>query len=202
MKRAIQFLARLYPRSWRNRYGDEFDALLGDFPVGWGTLLDVISQGIKLHGATPFFWACSAALSMLGFIAGIAISERLPHQWIVRRQVTLMPGQSVTPNYRIEVATPSLMQKVQGPSEHTLVEFHFQDRAAAGRFMKGPPYRGRLVSSWTILPTASDPRIFMNVQVENQLIHNGPNRYVFAVIGSVFGFFSAISITGLRRALA
>jgi hypothetical protein len=44
MKRIMRFLVRLYPSSWRKRYGAEFDALLEDamptardtFDLFWG----------------------------------------------------------------------------------------------------------------------------------------------------------------------
>jgi hypothetical protein len=35
MRRFILLLARLYPRSWRRRYGEEFEALLRDLNPRW-----------------------------------------------------------------------------------------------------------------------------------------------------------------------
>jgi hypothetical protein len=54
-------LLRLFPRAWRERYGDEFLALVGDGPLGTRQIVNVISAAIdarlspdvrKLAGAT------------------------------------------------------------------------------------------------------------------------------------------------------
>jgi hypothetical protein len=38
----VKALLRLYPRSWRKRYGDEMDALVDDLPGGVGVALDLL----------------------------------------------------------------------------------------------------------------------------------------------------------------
>jgi hypothetical protein len=43
MKRTMRFLARLYPSSWRKRYGAELDALLED-ATPRGTLLTCFGE--------------------------------------------------------------------------------------------------------------------------------------------------------------
>jgi len=54
-------LLRLFPRAWRERYGDEFISLAGDGPLGARQIIDVVSAAIdarlssdvrKLAGAT------------------------------------------------------------------------------------------------------------------------------------------------------
>ena len=45
-----KLLVRLYPRAWRERYGDELLALLEDLPVAPATVLDL------LHGAATAHW--------------------------------------------------------------------------------------------------------------------------------------------------
>lgn len=42
-------LLRLYPRAWRERYGDEFLALVGDRPLGLPQLIDIVSGAIDAH---------------------------------------------------------------------------------------------------------------------------------------------------------
>ena len=39
-------LLRLYPRAWRERYGDEFAALAGDAPLGASQIIDIVSGAI------------------------------------------------------------------------------------------------------------------------------------------------------------
>ena len=38
----IRFARRLYPASWRRRYGIEFEALLEDTSLDWRDVLDVL----------------------------------------------------------------------------------------------------------------------------------------------------------------
>jgi hypothetical protein len=42
-------LLRLYPRAWRERYGDEFLALVGDRPLAFPQLIDIVSGAIDAH---------------------------------------------------------------------------------------------------------------------------------------------------------
>ena len=40
--RFVRALLRLYPRAWRERYGDEFLALIADGGLSWRVVVDVI----------------------------------------------------------------------------------------------------------------------------------------------------------------
>lgn len=42
-------LLHLYPRPWRERYGDEFLALVGDRPVRLPQIIDIVSGAIDAH---------------------------------------------------------------------------------------------------------------------------------------------------------
>ena len=42
-------LLHLYPRAWRDRYGAEFLALVGDRPVGLQQVIDIVSGAIDAH---------------------------------------------------------------------------------------------------------------------------------------------------------
>lgn len=44
-----RLLSRLYPRAWRERYGDEFEVLLVDGEGGFGTLANVVCAAISEH---------------------------------------------------------------------------------------------------------------------------------------------------------
>lgn len=52
MKRTMKFLARLYPPSWRARYGVEFEALLGDISPTFGDVCDVLGGVLRAHLTT------------------------------------------------------------------------------------------------------------------------------------------------------
>jgi len=47
MRRWIALAARLYPRSWRDRYGEEFDALLEDATADWQQFLNVAQGALE-----------------------------------------------------------------------------------------------------------------------------------------------------------
>ena len=45
----IRFIARLYPRSWRQRYGAELDALIEDTGPGWRVAMDLARGAAIMH---------------------------------------------------------------------------------------------------------------------------------------------------------
>jgi hypothetical protein len=49
MKLLIRLAAKLYPRSWRARYGAEFDALLDDIGADFRTACDVLTGAVAMH---------------------------------------------------------------------------------------------------------------------------------------------------------
>lgn len=58
-------LLRLYPRSWRERYRDEFDALLAASPGSWRTTIDVARGAFDAHrrvGGRQLRWLLPGAL--------------------------------------------------------------------------------------------------------------------------------------------
>lgn len=50
MRTLIRWATRLYPRSWRDRYGPEFDALLGDIHPSWRDLFNVVGLALATRG--------------------------------------------------------------------------------------------------------------------------------------------------------
>ena len=72
MKRWIAFVAVLYPRSWRDEFGEEFGALLDDVKPSWRVFRNVLGGAIRMQitegtnwmkvvGATAIFGALVAA---------------------------------------------------------------------------------------------------------------------------------------------
>jgi hypothetical protein len=49
MKRLTRFVARLYPKAWRDRYAVEFEALLEDVQQGWLPLFDVVRGAVHMQ---------------------------------------------------------------------------------------------------------------------------------------------------------
>ena len=47
----MRSLVRLYPASWRARYGEEFEALLEERPLGPFDVADVLLSAVDASGA-------------------------------------------------------------------------------------------------------------------------------------------------------
>ena len=55
MKPALKFLARLYPPSWRKRYGTEFEVLLEDATPSVRDVFDLLCGALKMQITTWSF---------------------------------------------------------------------------------------------------------------------------------------------------
>lgn len=71
-------VARMYPNSWRKRYGAELEALLEDSQLGWKDLADLAGGGLTMHFKTWSTAAVMAAAVTSGAILGIGLSFALP----------------------------------------------------------------------------------------------------------------------------
>jgi uncharacterized protein involved in exopolysaccharide biosynthesis len=77
MIRLIHFIARLYPRFWRDRYGAEFAALLEDVRPDGRTAANVLAGALAMKIRTWKSWRILAASAMFGaaVIAGLFIAN-------------------------------------------------------------------------------------------------------------------------------
>ena len=66
MKRLRHAAVRLYPRAWRERYGEEFAALLDDRPPCWRDVVDITTGALVMHMSrltlVPVAFACAGGL--------------------------------------------------------------------------------------------------------------------------------------------
>ena len=80
MRKLAQFVARLYPKAWRERYGAEFDWLLDDLTLSWRDVLDVLKGGLRMRMTRSKVALVTAAFGLFGAIAcgliGLAIPKR------------------------------------------------------------------------------------------------------------------------------
>lgn len=63
VNRVIDRLLALYPRTWRERYGEEFRALLEAEPLRAGAVLDVVRHGLMARAAAHA-WVLRLALAI------------------------------------------------------------------------------------------------------------------------------------------
>jgi hypothetical protein len=76
MKRLLFLAAGLYPRWWRQRYGDEFDALLEDINPNWRAMLDVLTGAMTMQMKTVGTLPVIGIL--VGALAGAVIAMNTP----------------------------------------------------------------------------------------------------------------------------
>ncbi len=92
MKRALRFLVRLYPSSWRQRYGAEFDALLDDLVPSVGDAFDILWGGLKMQATRWGNARVVLACSLAGTVAALLISLAMPVHYISQTMVTVAPA--------------------------------------------------------------------------------------------------------------
>jgi hypothetical protein len=81
-------LLHLYPRAWRERYGDEFLELVTDRPLNVGQVIDIVSGAIDAHLSSDI-----RAMASRGHVThiqgGTAVMEALKQSCIHDRQAIL-----------------------------------------------------------------------------------------------------------------
>jgi hypothetical protein len=82
MKRALNALISLYPKSWQKRYKNEFLALLDDVSPTWGTLFDVLGGALKMQLKIWSSWKTVAAFGVVGVIAASVYTLTIPKRYV------------------------------------------------------------------------------------------------------------------------
>jgi hypothetical protein len=89
MKQVLILAIRLYPRSWRERYGGEMAALIQDGNVGLPDLINLIGAAFVAHRAA---WAPRATrLSTGGLDAVLEHSAQRPHRYATAATLVMLP---------------------------------------------------------------------------------------------------------------
>lgn len=80
MKSLLRLYPMAYPRAWRERYGEEFAALLEDSGGGWRVVLDVVYGGMKMRMMSTDFrlvlW-----LGLAGLVVAAVASWQMPNRY-------------------------------------------------------------------------------------------------------------------------
>ena len=69
-----RFLICFYPASWRERYGEEFKALLEDSSASASSVFDLLKGALKMQLNVPAFPKLALLLSIAGLLTGLGIS--------------------------------------------------------------------------------------------------------------------------------
>jgi hypothetical protein len=83
VKRLLHFLARVYPRSWRERYGTEFAALLDDARPRWFDIFDLLKGGLAMRVMRSRISVIAPVFALAGGIAALGVSYATP-SWVSR----------------------------------------------------------------------------------------------------------------------
>jgi len=74
MKRFLSLIIRLYPRAWRERYGNEFEALIEDSRPRGRMIFDLLKGAVAMQFAMPNLGRVLTVMTIAGLAAGFGIS--------------------------------------------------------------------------------------------------------------------------------
>lgn len=98
MKRSVRLLVRLYPSSWRKRYGAEFEALLEDATPSAYDAFDIVLGALKMRMANGVF----IKIMLAGLAVGIAVATLVfvaaPKHYRSEAFFTVTPSNQFTAN--------------------------------------------------------------------------------------------------------
>jgi uncharacterized protein involved in exopolysaccharide biosynthesis len=87
-----RLLLNLYPRAWRERYGDELEALMADAPGGWGANFDLIRGAMTMRWKVLPAWKMVLGCLAAGAVAGWAVSYLMPEMWEAKAVLQITPS--------------------------------------------------------------------------------------------------------------
>jgi hypothetical protein len=118
MRDWIRLASQLYPRSWRARYGVEFDALLDDAAAGPREFADVIRGALTMQLRTVTSWKFVAASAAAGAILACAISFAIPGRFVSTAVLRTNGSQMTVLRTQEVLSRGSLAEIIQRPSLH------------------------------------------------------------------------------------
>jgi hypothetical protein len=89
MKRILKFLARLYPPTWRRRYGDEYEALLEEANPRVRDVFDVFWGAFKMQMKTWRMARITIVCSLAGMLAAVSISFTRPPLYLSQSLISV-----------------------------------------------------------------------------------------------------------------
>ena len=82
MNRQTGLVLRLYPRAWRERYGDEFMALLEDSGLRMTDLLDILLGAMDMQLRHFTVIRIVAAFVVVGVLVGLGVAASRPQTYV------------------------------------------------------------------------------------------------------------------------
>lgn len=87
---------KLYPRWWRERYGEEFAALLEDSRPGPAAILDVLKGALTMQLSSTTSWKPILACATVGLVAAVATTFLMTPQYSSSAVVSVKPSEGDT----------------------------------------------------------------------------------------------------------
>ena len=84
MRPVLKRLVLLYPKSWRNRYGNEFGTFLDEVPPTWHALFDVLGGALKMQMKSGNLLKVAGIAAGVALLVGVTFSV-LPGEYQSRR---------------------------------------------------------------------------------------------------------------------
>ena len=92
MKRWIAFVAVLYPRSWRDEFGEEFGALLEDVKPSWRVFRNVLGGAIQMQITEGTNWMkVAGATAVVGALVAGGLSYRVAPRYVSWAAISVTP---------------------------------------------------------------------------------------------------------------
>jgi LPS O-antigen subunit length determinant protein (WzzB/FepE family) len=92
MKVLARWGVRLYPKAWRARYAEEFEALLEDVGPGAGDLWDVARGALFMQMTSITFWKIVASFAVAGALAAGIVAVTLPNRYVSTAVIRVQPA--------------------------------------------------------------------------------------------------------------
>jgi uncharacterized protein involved in exopolysaccharide biosynthesis len=82
MRQLILWTARLYPAVWRERYGEELDALIEDIQPEWEDLFNVLLGALRMQMTTWNYLKIVAAVGLAGALLAGVFAFRIQERYV------------------------------------------------------------------------------------------------------------------------
>jgi len=96
MRRMARWMIRLYPASWRARYGEEIEALLSDTGADARVIGDLARGGMRMQLKAWPFPLLALALGAAGLLTGLAVSFLVPNVYVSEAVLRIDSGHLTT----------------------------------------------------------------------------------------------------------
>jgi len=135
VKPLLHAAARLYPRAWRDRHGEEFDALIDDLTPRWRHVVDIVVGALIMQMSRLAF--VPIAMAVVGALVGAALSLAMPPVYASSSWVLVqVPGTAADASGR--------GQRIRTAIEAALGPTAF-DKKALAVTLRGEPGRDRVL---------------------------------------------------------